>query len=63
MGLYEWLAELSPWIKISLGLLLISVSTILWFSGWFWPWGWIVGVILIMISFPNDAQKKGYHDF
>jgi len=41
----------------------LLASTVLWFAGRFWPWGWAVGVILLLFSFPNEAQKRGYHDF
>lgn len=63
MWIYEWLAGLNPWIKAGVGLLFLLISTMLWIGGVFWPWGWFIGVVLIMISPPSDAQKKGYHDF
>lgn len=62
MGIFEWFAGLNTWVKVSVSLLLILSSTLLWFAGWFWPWGWAVGVILLLCSFPNDVQKRGYHD-
>jgi hypothetical protein len=48
---------------MGLALVLLLISTILWFCGYFWPWGWVVGGVLLLLSFPSDAQKKGYHDF
>jgi hypothetical protein len=62
MGVYEWLVGLSPWVKFSVGLLFLLISTGMWFAGYFWPWGWFIGAVLIMLSPPNDVQKKGYHD-
>jgi hypothetical protein len=44
-------------------LLLLLISTGLWLADTFWPWGWLMGAILLMFSFPNDAERKGYHDF
>jgi len=41
----------------------LLASTILWFAGYFWPWGWAVGAVLLIFSFPSGPEKKGYHDF
>ena len=41
----------------------LLVSTLLFFVDYFWPWGWAVGGVLLLFSFPNDAEKRGYHDF
>ncbi len=61
--LFEWWAGLSPWIRFGVALLFLALSTILWFLGYFFPWGWGVGIILLLFSFPSRAEKKGYHDF
>ena len=61
--MFSWWTGL-PWklrLAVALGFLLLS--TILYFCGYFWPWGWAAGVILLIFSFPNDAEKRGYHDF
>ena len=63
MWFFEMWAGLNTWFKVGLSLCLLLVSTILWLTGTFWPWGWVAGVILLIFSFPNDAQRKGYHDF
>jgi hypothetical protein len=62
-GFFEWWAGLNTWFKVSVALVLILVSTVLWLADRFWPWGWVTGVILLLFSFPNEAQKRGYHDF
>jgi hypothetical protein len=62
-GFFEWWAGLNTWLKVGVALVLLSISTILWFTGRFWPWGWAAGLILLLFSFPNQAQKKGFHDF
>ena len=41
----------------------LVISTGLWFAGRFWPWGWVVGVVLLLMAGPSKAEKKGYHDF
>lgn len=61
--LIEWWAGQSTWLKVTVALLLIAASTVLWLLDRFWPWGWAAGVVLLLFSFPNDAQKRGYHDF
>jgi hypothetical protein len=38
----------------------IAVSTVMFFGGWFWPWGWAVGAVCFFFSFKSDAEKKGY---
>jgi hypothetical protein len=61
--MFSWYTGL-PWkLRMAVALTFLLISTVLFFSGYFWPWGWAVGVILLLFSFPNDAEKKGYHDF
>ena len=63
MWFFERWAGLNTWLKVGMALLLLGVSTVLWFTGRIWLWGWVAGVVLLLFSFPSDAQKKGYHDF
>lgn len=59
----EWWSEL-PWgLRLGVALVFILISTVLWFSGRFWPWGWGVGVVLLLFSFPTAMEKKGYREF
>jgi hypothetical protein len=44
--------------KISLGVLLIAVSTAAWFGGTFWPWGWVVGVGSFLWGLLSIGDKK-----
>lgn len=59
----EWWTGLGTWLKVSVALIFLSISTILWFTGRFWPWGWGLGIGLLLFSFPSNARRKGYHDF
>jgi hypothetical protein len=61
--LLEWWGGLSPWLRYGVALVFLLISTILYFAGTFWPWGWAVGGVLLLLSFPSSAEKKGYHDF
>lgn len=60
----EWWGGLPWWLRLGVALLFLLASTVLWFGfDRFWPWGWVVGVVLLLFSFPNDAERRGYHDF
>jgi hypothetical protein len=53
----------SPLLRFGVAGMFLLLSTLLWFTGTFWPWGWVVGVVLLIFSFPSASEKKGYHDF
>jgi hypothetical protein len=58
--LLEWWSDQSPWIRYGVSGFFLLVSTILFFCGWFWPWGWAIGAVLLMLGGPSDSEKKGY---
>jgi len=60
MWLLEWWSDLPAWLRYSVAVGFLLLSTILWFAGTFWPWGWAVGVALLMFAGPSDPEKKGY---
>jgi hypothetical protein len=58
--LISWWAGL-PWqLRVVVPLVLIAISTIFLFAGEIWPWGWVVGVILLCFAGPSSSEKKGY---
>ncbi|OAI41050.1 hypothetical protein AYO40_03970 [Planctomycetaceae bacterium SCGC AG-212-D15] len=61
--MFEWWAGLPPLIRFGVSIFFLLVSTGLWAAGYFWPWGWAVGGVLLLFSFPSGPEKKGYHDF
>lgn len=63
MGLFEWYGGLSPWIRLAVALVFIAISTALWLGNIFWPYGWAVGGVCLLLAFPSRSEKKGYHDF
>jgi hypothetical protein len=63
MGLFEWWAGLPWWLRVGVAGVFLLLSTILWLANRFWPWGWAVGVVLLIFSFPSKLERKGYHDF
>lgn len=55
--------RLPGWFRVGSSVALILSSFLLGFlRGTFWPWGWITGTVLLMISLPSDRERKGYHD-
>jgi hypothetical protein len=59
--MFGWWFDLRPLARAGMASVLLLVSTGMWFAGWFWPWGWVVGVVMLLASFPSDSEKKGYH--
>jgi len=61
MRFIQWWYGLPLWLRLGIALLLILISTLLWFcADRFWPWGWAMGVILLLFSGPSSSEKKGY---
>ena len=63
MVLIELWCGLDWKIRIGIGVLLIVVSTILYFSGRFWPWGWAAGTVAILFGGRSKQEKNGYGDY
>lgn len=63
MAFFEWWAGLPVWLRYGSAILFLGISTGLWFADRFWPWGWVVGIVLLLMAGPSKAEKKGYHDF
>jgi hypothetical protein len=61
--LYEWWAGLPWWLRLGVAVGCLLVSTVLLLFGRFWPWGWAVGLVLLLLGFPNKSERRGYHDF
>jgi hypothetical protein len=58
-----WWTGLPWWLRAGVALLFLLASTVLLLLGRFWPWGWAVGAVLLLLSFPSGPERKGYHDF
>lgn len=63
MGFFGWWSDLPTWLRYGTAIVFLLISTVLWFGGSFWPWGWVVGIVLLLMAGPSKAEKKGYHDF
>lgn len=61
MFLFEWWSDLPVWLRYGVAVVFLLVSTGLYFlADLFWPWGWVVGVILLLVSGPSGPEKRGY---
>ena len=61
MGFFEWWADLNPWARYGVSLLFLGISTgLFFFADTVWPWGWVVGGILLCFSGKSHAEKNGY---
>lgn len=60
MGLFGWWGNLHPILRYGVAILLLAISTGLYFAGTIWPWGWVVGAIMLLLAGPSDSEKKGY---
>jgi len=47
---FDWWIELPPWARLGFPLALLVVSTVLFFNGIFWAWGWAIGVVLLIFN-------------
>jgi hypothetical protein len=59
----DWWTGLAWKLRAGVALGFLLLSTVIFFCGSFWVWGWAIGVALLLFSFPSEAEKRGYHDF
>ena len=59
--MFDWWSDQSPWLRYGVAVLFLAISTVMFFAGRFWPWGWGVGAVLLIFAGPSDSEKKGYH--
>lgn len=61
-----WWAGLSPWIRFGVALFLAVGSGVLILIGapyWICVPGLALGTVLLFLSGPSRAERKGFHDF
>lgn len=63
MGLFEWYFGLRPLHRFFCSLVPLALSTIIFLNGRFWPWGWVVGAIMFLASFPTRSEKSEWGDW
>jgi hypothetical protein len=50
-----------PLVRFGLSLIVLGVCAGIWFAGWFWPYGWVIGGVMLLGSFPSSSEKSGYN--
>lgn len=59
--MWSFWMDLPPWLRYGMGLVFVGISTaMLFFGRTFWPWGWVVGFVMLAFGGPSDSEKKGY---
>ncbi len=58
--MFDWFLDIPLWLRALIGLGFLAVSTVFWLSGWFWPWGWAVGGIILLASIPSGRRQSRY---
>ncbi len=57
----NWWWEQTPWLRYGIAILFLAISTGLFFlADRIWPWGWAIGVVLLMLAGPSIREKRGY---
>ena len=49
--MFEWYADMSKGGRIGIAAFVLAISGIAYLCGYFWPWGWAVGVVLLVAAF------------
>lgn len=64
MGFFGWYFTLKPLVRFLFALIPLGVSTALFFGAdRIWPWGWGMGVIMLLCSFPTDGERNKWGDW
>lgn len=59
--MFEWWYDINHWARKGIAVGILLLTTIIFLCGWFWPWGWAVGGVLLLFSGRNDSDKSGYN--
>jgi hypothetical protein len=62
MRFEEWLLSLSRTTQYIIAVLLLGISTFTYANGWVWPWGWIIGLILLAWACFGPSRSKESDD-
>jgi hypothetical protein len=62
MRFEEWLLGLSRTTQYILALVMLGISSFTYAHGWVWPWGWIIGLILLVWSCFGPSGPKENDD-
>jgi hypothetical protein len=61
--MFEWYFDFPPLVRFFITLVPLAISTVLFFCGTFWPWGWGVGAIMLCCSLPTRGEQNKWGDW
>ena len=57
----DFLTDAPNWIKPLPGLAMLGVAYAIYLGGWFWPWGWAIGGVLLLAGIFLMKKPGGYN--
>lgn len=63
MGSLDWYFGFPPLVRFLIALIPLGASTVMWFTGLFWPWGWGIGGITLCRSFSTAGERNKWGDW
>lgn len=61
--MFEWYFGFRPLIRFCIALVPLGIAGLMLANGRFWPWGWAVGGVLVLASFPTRGEKSEWGDW
>jgi hypothetical protein len=63
MGIFDWWFRIPSHFRYGVGIVLILVSTALYvFTDRLWPWGWVVGSVMLVFGFTGPEKRETPND-
>jgi hypothetical protein len=63
MFLFEWYFGFPPLMRFLIALVPLGISTVMFLNGTIWPWGWIVGAVMLCCALPSRGEKSEWGDW
>ena len=63
MWLFQWYFGFPPLVRFLLAMVPLAISTLLFLGGRFWPWGWVIGGVMLCCSFPTSGERNKWGDW
>jgi hypothetical protein len=62
MEFIEWWWEKPWWLRWTVALIPIAIGLIRLATGWFWPWAFAVGGVLVVVEMVRLMRKRKSSD-
>lgn len=49
--MFDWYVDMSKGGRIGIALFILAIAGISLVCGYFWPWGWAIGGVLLVAAF------------